>query len=611
MALRILRCRALFRSVYFSNRFATAHQSPTSHEYTGNICSSSELVSRRLSSAPKDPLSAYNSKINGGIFVPDENQLEVVSKLQAVHHQLLNYTPSPLPDLDSHSTEAALEGDSKETEVEKGGVAPPPPPPHGLYIYGEVGCGKTAMLDLFYDTVPVSKKRRTHFHSFMLDIYSRLHRESLKVDTDSISSPLCAVAREIAQDSWLLCFDELQLADYGSTSILAGLFQSLFDHGAVVVATSNRPLSELGASGITDEQKENSSALGQLLSQHCHVAHLGTLRDYRLEQWQDPPKYFYPLGSVSNRKLAAAFRSLVKGKPLITDAYVKVYGRKVSIPLATECGIARFGFEELCCSLRGPADYIAICNKYHTIFVDGVPRLSLNQKNEARRFITFIDAVYESKVKLYCSAGARPEKLFSLIPEVTSATQDIMQREMMGELTFDMRLEQTYDSLRLAMLTGMDEIFAFRRAVSRLNEIQSFAYSLLPHTPQFFSPYIGTEDDHMSFDTARRARLARNILEERERLERGGGTQRQEGDQNPGVVNFPQPSSDDWGYEASWEAWANDLNRRRLAQQETGIETLNADEKPKRGPPPTFSELHFFGFGWWEKVLGKKPRKKS
>ena len=285
--------------------------------------------------------------------------------------------------------------------------------------------------------------------------------------------------------------------------------------------------------------------------------------------------------------------------PKISSSVLTLYGRKILVPISSG-EVARFTFNDLCCQLLGPADYIKICNSFKTVFVDNIPRLTMNQKNEARRFITFIDAAYESRVQLYCTAEASYDDIFLLLPrEDGNYEPEQMHIEMIGEIAYDLQMDGM-DFKSLNILTGKDEIFSFKRAVSRLKEFQSALYQANVHRPQDFLPYLGTQEEVDQAKEKRGARELRRREKFKEMLKEEGLLDEEEGRSDiDGVdrdrVNARSFDDTDWGDEASYKTLSREVDAvRRLHRN-----------------PPNFGEQHFWGFGWWEKVRGKWRKKKG
>ena len=293
-------------------------------------------------------------------------------------------------------------------------------PPRGLYLHGGVGSGKTMLLDMFYESVTTEHKKRVHFYSFMLYLYSEMNRWNLCCQESLLEQdkalPLDIIASNIVGKTWLLCFDEMQVADYGSVRILEGLFSKMIEKGAVIVTTSNRSPLDLGSSsfGREKEARESLTSLMGTILDNCEVVSMMSEKDYRTVQIPGYSTYFQPLNSESEKDFDSAFCNEVGQGEKLNRAMLRVYGRNVVIPVTSEKGVARFTFSELCQCPLGPADYITICNHYHTVFVEDIPQMNINMRNEARRFLSFIDAAYESRVRVFCSAASPPDELFQV-----------------------------------------------------------------------------------------------------------------------------------------------------------------------------------------------------
>lgn len=279
----------------------------------------------------------------------------------------------------------------------------------GLYIHGEVGRGKTMLMDMFHQMVPVKRKRRAHFLDFMADVHERInaHRRSLKNGDTKQEDPIPPVADALAEQAWVLCFDEFSVTDIADAMILSRLFRALFERGVVLVATSNVAPDNLYQDGLN---RQLFLPFVDLLKSHVDVINLDARTDYRLEKLNHLPVYLSPLGDVTTRRMDEAWHAATAGAIVAPDA-LKVKGHTVSIPQAAR-GAARFGFADLCSKALGAADYKAIVERYRTIFIDNVPVLDYARRNEAKRFIILIDILYDDQVHLVVSAAASPDKLY-------------------------------------------------------------------------------------------------------------------------------------------------------------------------------------------------------
>jgi cell division protein ZapE len=263
------------------------------------------------------------------------------------------------------------------------------------------------LMDLFFATAPLEKKRRVHFHAFMQEVQDRLHAWRRDPANKDKADPLPAVAEALAQETWLLCFDEFHVVNIADAMILGRLFETLFAQGVVVVATSNWPPDRLYEGGL---QRERFLPFIDLVKQRLDVLELDSGVDYRLQRLKDITVYHAPLGPRAEAALDKAFAELTEGAEPAPDSVI-YKGREIPVPLAAR-GVARFSFADLCEKPLGPGDYLAIAGLYHTLVLSGVPVLSADKRNEARRFMTLIDALYEHRVKLVVSAEAPPERLY-------------------------------------------------------------------------------------------------------------------------------------------------------------------------------------------------------
>jgi cell division protein ZapE len=313
----------------------------------------------------------------------------------------------------------------------------------GLYVYGEVGRGKTLLMDLFFETSAARRKRRVHFHEFMADVHERMHtyRQEMKNGDSAAPDPIHRAAVAIAEEAWLLCFDEFHVTDIADAMILGRLFTRLFELGVVVVATSNLAPSELYMDGFN---RALFLPFIALLQKYCEVVQLEARVDFRLEKFTGMPTWYVPDDAKADAALDESWRRLCGGHAGAAHELM-VKGHAVRVPQAS-MGVARFSFADLCGQPLGAGDYLKIAHEFHTIILDHIPVMDYDRRNEAKRFIILIDTLYDHAVKLVASAHAQPDALY--------------------------RASKGYETQE------------FKRTASRLIEMRSQAYLGLPHGPR-------------------------------------------------------------------------------------------------------------------------------
>lgn len=277
----------------------------------------------------------------------------------------------------------------------------------GVYLWGEVGRGKSLLMDMLYDTTAIAPKRRVHYHAFMIDVHARIHRwrtGGKGADRD----PIPPLAAALAGETKLLCLDELQVTDVADAMLLGRLFSTLFGHGVRVVFTSNRRPDDLYLHGL---QRERFLPFIALVHQRLAVMELASAEDYRLRQLKALREVYITAPQQQAREQMNDLFHQLTHSAEISSTVMDVQGHQLPVP-AYAGDVARFSFADLCAKALGAADYAAIAQEYTTVLLDDIPQLSPEKRNEAKRFVTLIDTFYEHKVKLVCSAAAAPDKLY-------------------------------------------------------------------------------------------------------------------------------------------------------------------------------------------------------
>lgn len=358
---------------------------------------------------PQNLAKIYQTRLNDGTLKPDPVQEKAVNALVRLYDALGSYAPK------------------------KGFFSKKSEPPKGVYLYGGVGRGKSMLMDMFFDALPDDvPKRRVHFHEFMIEVHDYIHirREGDGI-REGVDATLPLLSERIAEQSRVLCFDEFHVTDVADAMILGRLFRGLYDRGVVVVSTSNWPPDDLYKGGL---QRDRFLPFIALLKERQAVIHLDSPTDYRTQFIVEEGSYFTPLGAASQKHTDTLFSHLTDGMKPEKDRF-KVKGRTITVE-QTAKGVARFTFAQLCEQPHGAEDYLEITRRYHTVFLEGVPKLTYDRRNEAKRLMNLIDVLYEAQTKLVVTADAMPDELYR----------------------------------------GTDHAFEFERTISRLQEMQSLEY---------------------------------------------------------------------------------------------------------------------------------------
>ena len=430
------------------------------------------------------PSEMYERKVQEGTIRRDSFQRQIVSILDQLHYDLRAYKQPPVPDVEAclDATTSSFSGlfgslaglfrqnpqeDESCTSVRPAGA------PQGLYLYGDVGTGKSMVMDLFYHTLPsnITRKRRVHFHQFMIDVHKSSHAFKVQYHdrVHGDMDPIEPVIRDIAQKVEVLCFDEFQVVDIVDAMILRRLLEGLLRYGVVIVTTSNRHPTELYKNGI---QRSSFIPCIELIESQYNVVSLNSGTDYRKVPQTRYQTYFTLSDSKGVAEYEQQWRDLTQSEPVMENRSLSVWGRSLHVPKSTS-SVARFTFLQLCGEARSAADYIALCNKFHAFFIDDIPHMNLDMRDLARRFITFVDAAYESKARLFCTSEVEIMKVFS-----NTTAWDEMSSNQMRVLMDDLNMDMS-DIGGSSIFSGQEEVFAFARLLSRLSEMQTKQYAEL------------------------------------------------------------------------------------------------------------------------------------
>jgi cell division protein ZapE len=361
------------------------------------------------------PLDRYHGLVNKQVIDPDPMQESAAHILTRLYHDVMAY-------------EQQRQGWKQKVLY----MVTRKMPPRGVYLHGPVGRGKSMVMDIFYDSIPLGiKKRRVHFHQFMIEVHDYIHSRQSDGVLEDMDAALPSLALVISNRSRVLCFDEFHVTDVADAMLLSRLFTAMFDQGISVVITTNWAPDDLYKGGL---QRERFLPFIKLVKERMEIVEVISPTDYRARKLKEMSVYFSPLNATSAKRAEDLFQNLTDGEEGVQDL-VDVKGRTIQVPIAAK-GVARFGFSQLCERPLGAEDYLAIAKRYHTVFLENIPVLGYDRRNEAKRLMTLVDVLYDNHRNLVITADETPHKIY----------------------------------------TGHDHAFEFQRTISRLLEMQGEAY---------------------------------------------------------------------------------------------------------------------------------------
>jgi cell division protein ZapE len=345
-----------------------------------------------LSTSPSSFRAHYQALVSSGALEPDAAQAEAAEAFADLEQRLVRYKP-----VRKQGLLGRLFADKDEA------------PPRGLYVHGEVGRGKTMLMDMFFQQSPVEHKRRAHFHEFMAEVHERIFglRQSIARGEIADGDVIALTAAAIFDQAWLLCFDEFHVTDIADAMILGRLFTKLFELGTVVVATSNVAPDDLYKGGLN---RALFLPFIAQISEHMDVLRLDARTDFRLEKLAGVKMWLVPADASADAALAHAWVRMTGNAPC-QPRDISIKGRVLHVPCSSH-GVARFSFAEICEQPLAASDYLRLARDYHTIIIDHIPVMEYADRNPAKRFIALIDTLYDNSVKLLASAQADPVSLY-------------------------------------------------------------------------------------------------------------------------------------------------------------------------------------------------------